>query len=163
MCLSGTYDEGIRYPVPLDEIDFPQIDRPDQSFINSIFSKMGFNSSSPQRKSSRSQQKSTSPAESVRLTTRKSVELHGRWVGFKESLEFTSEFSLIVQDFDPTRYKLVKHPIMADILIAYATVPRYVSWRNSQRGTWYVQSICKVFAERAQHDDILTLLTKVNI
>ncbi|VDM57086.1 unnamed protein product [Angiostrongylus costaricensis] len=36
-------------------------------------------------------------------------------------------------------------PRESDFLIAYATPPTYVSWRNSLRGSWFVQAICEVF------------------
>ena len=35
-------------------------------------------------------------------------------------------------------------PVEADMLIAYATVPGYVSWRNSERGSWFIQALVKV-------------------
>lgn len=53
-------------------------------------------------------------------------------------------------------------PRESDFLIAYATPPTYVSWRNSLRGSWFVQAICEVFAKHARNADILQLLTKVN-
>ncbi|PIO58340.1 hypothetical protein TELCIR_20227, partial [Teladorsagia circumcincta] len=53
-------------------------------------------------------------------------------------------------------------PRESDFLIAYATPPTYVSWRNSLRGSWFVQAICEVFAKHARNVDILQLLTKVN-
>ncbi|KAE9420857.1 hypothetical protein Angca_007216, partial [Angiostrongylus cantonensis] len=53
-------------------------------------------------------------------------------------------------------------PRESDFLIAYATPPTYVSWRNSLRGSWFVQAICEVFAKHARNIDILQLLTKVN-
>lgn len=55
-----------------------------------------------------------------------------------------------------------KVPIEADFLIAYATVPGYVSWRNNIRGSWFIQSICEIFAKFAKHSDILEMLTLVN-
>ncbi|KHJ75636.1 hypothetical protein OESDEN_24748 [Oesophagostomum dentatum] len=53
-------------------------------------------------------------------------------------------------------------PRESDFLIAYATPPTYVSWRNSLRGSWFVQAICEVFAKHARDMDILQLLTRVN-
>ncbi|VDK24838.1 unnamed protein product, partial [Anisakis simplex] len=51
---------------------------------------------------------------------------------------------------------------VADILISYATTPGYVSWRNSMKGSWFIQSICEVFSKRAKDTDILAMLTMVN-
>ncbi|KAL3994857.1 Caspase domain family protein [Acanthocheilonema viteae] len=55
-----------------------------------------------------------------------------------------------------------KSPIEADILVSYATTPGYVSWRNSMKGSWFVQSVCEVFAKYAKSTDILSMLTLVN-
>uniref|UniRef100_A0A0M3IVB9 CASPASE_P20 domain-containing protein n=1 Tax=Ascaris lumbricoides TaxID=6252 RepID=A0A0M3IVB9_ASCLU len=54
-----------------------------------------------------------------------------------------------------------KSPIEADILISYATTPGYVSWRNSMKGSWFIQSICEVFSKYAKDTDILSMLTMV--
>ncbi|VDN05970.1 unnamed protein product [Thelazia callipaeda] len=55
-----------------------------------------------------------------------------------------------------------KSPAEADILVAYATTPGYVSWRNSLKGSWFIQSICQIFAQYAKSNDILSMLTLVN-
>jgi hypothetical protein len=57
---------------------------------------------------------------------------------------------------------LVTEPTCADVLIAYATTANYVSWRNSSRGSWFIQTLCEVFSRRAKQEDILTMLAKVN-
>lgn len=66
--------------------------------------------------------------------------------------------------FDQQQYQLTetKSPIMADFIISYATNPGYVSWRNSQNGTWFIQSICRVFSEFACKEDIASMLTRVS-
>ncbi|VDP19061.1 unnamed protein product [Onchocerca flexuosa] len=58
--------------------------------------------------------------------------------------------------------KKTKSPIEADILVSYATTPGYVSWRNSMKGSWFIQSICEVFAKHAKSTDILSMLTLVS-
>ena len=55
----------------------------------------------------------------------------------------------------------LRSPIEADFLVAYATVPGYVSWRNSARGSWFIQSICEIFAKFAKSADVLDMLTMV--
>ncbi|CAB3406095.1 unnamed protein product [Caenorhabditis bovis] len=55
-----------------------------------------------------------------------------------------------------------KKPEQADILVAYATTAQYVSWRNSVRGSWFIQAICEVFAQHARNMDIIEMLTEVN-
>ena len=59
------------------------------------------------------------------------------------------------------RVQASKLPKDADILIAFATTPGFVSWRNSANGSWFVQAICQVFAQYAATEDVLSLLTMV--
>ncbi|XP_070560676.1 caspase-3-like [Ptychodera flava] len=53
-------------------------------------------------------------------------------------------------------------PNEGDMLLAYATVPGYVSWRNSERGSWFIQAITEVFLAKAATEDVLSMLTMVN-
>ena len=53
-------------------------------------------------------------------------------------------------------------PTEADFLFAYSTVPGYYSWRNSGRGSWFVQAIVSVFHQHALTMDLLRMLTRVN-
>lgn len=55
-----------------------------------------------------------------------------------------------------------KIPIYADFLIAYSTVPGYYSWRNTTKGSWFVQALCAEFEERVDQLDLLSLLTMVS-
>lgn len=55
----------------------------------------------------------------------------------------------------------MKDATNGDILIAYATTPNYVSWRNSANGTWFIQTICQIFSQYAASEDIITMLTRV--
>ncbi|XP_017781779.1 PREDICTED: caspase Dronc-like [Nicrophorus vespilloides] len=45
-----------------------------------------------------------------------------------------------------------------DMLLAYSTIPGYVSHRNPVLGTWYIQAICKVFMEHACDTHVEDLL-----
>lgn len=54
-----------------------------------------------------------------------------------------------------------KIPVHADFLIAYSTVPGFYSWRNTTRGSWFMQSLCAELAANGKRLDILTLLTFV--
>lgn len=54
-------------------------------------------------------------------------------------------------------------PDEADFLLGMATVNNCVSYRETGRGTWYIQSLCQSLRERCPRgDDILTILTEVN-
>ena len=53
-------------------------------------------------------------------------------------------------------------PTEGDMLIAFSTTPGYVSWRNQQSGSWFIQSICEIFSKFASSEDICSLLTRVS-
>ncbi|KAF7407289.1 caspase-1-like [Vespula maculifrons] len=52
-------------------------------------------------------------------------------------------------------------PSHADFLIAYSTIPGYYSWRNTTRGSWFIQALCMELREFGMRYDLLTLLTFV--
>ncbi|XP_063620182.1 caspase-1 [Cydia splendana] len=52
-------------------------------------------------------------------------------------------------------------PIHADFLIVFSTVPGYFSWRNTTRGSWFMQALCEELRYAGTDRDILTLLTFV--
>ncbi|XP_059061222.1 caspase Dronc isoform X2 [Achroia grisella] len=53
--------------------------------------------------------------------------------------------------------------VYSDILIAHSTVPGYVSRRNPDKGSWYIQTLCDVFAEKAADHHVEELFTLVDI
>ncbi|XP_012263598.1 caspase-1-like [Athalia rosae] len=53
-------------------------------------------------------------------------------------------------------------PSHADFLIAYSTIPGFYSWRNTNRGSWFMQALCQELAENGTRWDLLTLLTFVS-
>lgn len=48
------------------------------------------------------------------------------------------------------------------MLIAYSTVPGFVSHRDPQTGTWYIQTICEVFMNHAHDTDVESMLKMVD-
>ena len=54
-----------------------------------------------------------------------------------------------------------KIPTVEDMLIAYATIPGYVANRDNMRGTWFIESICKVFMKHAADMDIKEMMDEV--
>ena len=50
----------------------------------------------------------------------------------------------------------------ADYIIAYATLPGYVSWRNSEYGTWFVKAFTDTMFESAKKEHLMDILTQVN-
>ena len=53
-------------------------------------------------------------------------------------------------------------PAQADMLIAYATTPGYVSWRNSEHGSWFIQAIDEVFRKQAYKEELCAMMVEVN-
>ncbi|XP_013416922.1 caspase-3, partial [Lingula anatina] len=50
----------------------------------------------------------------------------------------------------------------ADILVAMATVPNYVSWHKESLGTWFIIALVYIISRFAHKYEICKLLTKVN-
>ncbi|ESO92196.1 hypothetical protein LOTGIDRAFT_121371, partial [Lottia gigantea] len=53
-------------------------------------------------------------------------------------------------------------PNEADFLMAYATVPGFVSYLDNRTGSFFIQTLCKALEEYAERLDILHILTMVN-
>ncbi len=53
-------------------------------------------------------------------------------------------------------------PYMSDCVIAYSTLPGFVSWRCEKKGSWFIQVLVNVFREHATRMHVLELLTEVN-
>ena len=47
-------------------------------------------------------------------------------------------------------------------MLAYSTIPGYVSWRHSENGSWFVSALVSVFMEMAEKEHLLDMLTEVN-
>ena len=58
--------------------------------------------------------------------------------------------------------KLRSIPSAADMFVGYATIPGFVSWRNSERGSWFVQSIIKTFREYSKEEHLIDMMVRVN-
>ncbi|XP_033125485.1 caspase-3-like isoform X2 [Anneissia japonica] len=68
----------------------------------------------------------------------------------------------VVDEPDAWGKQQSKLPSHSDMLVAYATVPGYVSWRNSERGSWFVQALTETIKEYACDEDLLSMMTMVN-
>ncbi|XP_063217217.1 caspase-6-like [Bacillus rossius redtenbacheri] len=53
-------------------------------------------------------------------------------------------------------------PVEADILTSYSTYEGKVSYRDSQRGSWYIQTLCSEIIRHGDRLDFVNLLTRVN-
>lgn len=48
-----------------------------------------------------------------------------------------------------------------DFLVAYSSLPSFVSFREADTGSWFIQKFCDEMNKRASTDDLLTTLTRV--
>uniref|UniRef100_A0A3Q1GMM0 Caspase 9, apoptosis-related cysteine peptidase n=1 Tax=Acanthochromis polyacanthus TaxID=80966 RepID=A0A3Q1GMM0_9TELE len=71
----------------------------------------------------------------------------------------SSSDSLSMSDEPDARATL---PTPSDILVSYSTFPGYVSWRDTQSGSWYVETLDRILEENAPTDDLVTMLMMVN-
>ncbi|KAM4871840.1 caspase-9 [Thomomys bottae] len=52
-------------------------------------------------------------------------------------------------------------PTPSDILVSYSTFPGFVSWRNTERGSWYIETLDSVLEQWARSEDLQSLLLRV--
>ncbi|KAK5923354.1 hypothetical protein CgunFtcFv8_000333 [Champsocephalus gunnari] len=71
----------------------------------------------------------------------------------------SSSDSLSMSDEPDARVTL---PTPSDILVSYSTFPGYVSWRDTQSGSWYVETLNGILEENAATNDLVTMLMMVN-
>ncbi|CAG0896995.1 unnamed protein product [Darwinula stevensoni] len=50
----------------------------------------------------------------------------------------------------------------SDIFVANSSIPDFVSYRNVDRGSWFIESICDVFAKNAHNLDLQSMMTLVH-
>ncbi|XP_053431316.1 caspase-9 isoform X2 [Nycticebus coucang] len=52
-------------------------------------------------------------------------------------------------------------PTPSDIFVSYPTFPGFVSWRDTQNGSWYIETLDRVFEQWAHSEDLQSLLLRV--
>ena len=65
--------------------------------------------------------------------------------------------------FNMPRRAELRSPTVEDMLIAWSTIPGYVANRNTIKGSWFVECICRVFMRCAATMDIRDMLDKVSM
>nr|XP_032818164.1 caspase-9 [Petromyzon marinus]XP_032818165.1 caspase-9 [Petromyzon marinus] len=53
-------------------------------------------------------------------------------------------------------------PSMSDMLVAYSSLPGFVSWRDCKQGSWFIQVMLEVFKKHAVNEDLISMITLVN-
>lgn len=71
----------------------------------------------------------------------------------------SSSDSLSLSDEPDARASL---PTPSDILVSYSTFPGYVSWRDPNKGSWYVETLDRILETYAAIHDLATMLIMVN-
>lgn len=54
-----------------------------------------------------------------------------------------------------------KIPTYADFMIAYSTLPGFYSFRNTEKGSWFIRSLIQVLADYHMEFDLLAMMTMV--
>ncbi|KAF5902068.1 caspase-9 isoform X2, partial [Clarias magur] len=67
----------------------------------------------------------------------------------------SSSDSLSLSDEPDARATL---PTPCDMLVSYSTFPGYVSWRDTNKGSWYVETLDRILEYNATTDDLATML-----
>lgn len=55
----------------------------------------------------------------------------------------------------------LKDPVWEDMVIAFATIPGFVSWRNTVKGSWFIETLCIVFMEHSYDTSLRDMLDLV--
>lgn len=55
-----------------------------------------------------------------------------------------------------------KIPTYADFMIAYSTLPGFYSFRNTDKGSWFIRSLCQVLEQYNEEFDLLSMMTMVS-
>ncbi|XP_057366928.1 caspase-1-like isoform X2 [Daphnia carinata] len=79
--------------------------------------------------------------------------------GNKKDVGLTVQFDSNKMDsVAPQEYSI---PTMADFMMAYSTIPGYVSWRNTENGSWFIEALCEIFKTYGREEDLLSMMTMV--
>ena len=83
----------------------------------------------------------------------------------KENPVKKNRISQILQkmDSDDCYYIALSHEIHSnnDILVVCSSIPGYYSWRNTAKGSWFIQSLCQILQKYGSKYDLLKNMTRV--
>ncbi|XP_050075216.1 caspase-1-like [Anopheles maculipalpis] len=81
-----------------------------------------------------------------------------------KTVSTTSARELHQPSIQPGRSKSIQYaiPSMADLLVMYSTYKGHYSWRNSTRGSWFIQALCDELRMHGNSKELLQLLTTVS-
>ncbi|KAM4586115.1 caspase-3-like [Fundulus diaphanus] len=61
-----------------------------------------------------------------------------------------------------TEQSLERIPVEADFMYAYSTAPGYFSWRNTAKGSWFIQALCEMVEKFSRQLELMQIMTRVN-
>jgi hypothetical protein len=53
-------------------------------------------------------------------------------------------------------------PNEVDFVLAFSTLPGYASWRNSEKGSWFIEAFVQKMRELSKTNHFTEILTEVN-
>lgn len=74
----------------------------------------------------------------------------------------SNPFATTCKPFESVQLDKKKRP-QKDFLIVYSTMPGHVSYRDTENGTWFIESLCRVLNENKHEMDLFQMLTLVNL
>ncbi|XP_034656424.1 caspase Dronc [Drosophila subobscura] len=70
------------------------------------------------------------------------------------------EETVVETEGRPSTYTNV--PSLSDMLVCYASTPGYVTHRDAESGSWYIQKFCDMMADHAHNTPVEDILKKTN-
>ena len=55
-----------------------------------------------------------------------------------------------------------KESLWKDMIVAFSTVCGYVSWRNTEQGSWYIETLCQVFMSQSHQRSLRRMLDMIS-
>lgn len=76
-----------------------------------------------------------------------------------------SDFGCVVSDaisWNVPEFSMPKIPIESDFLVCYSCPIGYSSFRDKERGSWYIQDLVQIFKKYAKKEHLMDLMIRVN-
>ena len=80
-----------------------------------------------------------------------------------EALKLTKILQDYIKYDSPTYYISLSQEIKSnnDILVVCSTIPGFFSWRNTDKGSWFIQALCQILQKHSAKYDLLRNMTRV--
>ena len=80
-----------------------------------------------------------------------------------EALKLANILQEYIKYDSPTYYISLSQEIKAnnDFLVVCSTIPGFFSWRNTDKGSWFIQALCQILQRNSAKYDLLRNMTRV--